>query len=462
MHYIWSLMCGICGIFGQPGIPAAHWASEALFAQQHRGQDACGLVSLDESGLHRERGLGLVRDVLTPRMISALPGHRAVAHVRYPTQGAATLPNAQPHLFENGGVKRFALASNGDITNLPELRRFITDRGYTLEGSNDAEVIAKCIGIWAYDDGLGLDAAIARWMETGRGAYSTVLLDADHLYAFRDPDGLRPMSLGEKDGVPIVVSETVALDVLRARFVEHVMPGSILRWGEDGFVRREGAPRKHHHHCIFELIYFSRPDSRVFSEEVFSARHRIGTALAEGDTVEADVVIPIPDSANYIALAYAKARAIPFAFGLVRNHYVGRTFIAPEQRMRDESVRRKFNPLPGFIQGKRVVLVDDSIVRGTTLRKLVRMIRENGASEVHVRIGSPPIRHSCYYGIDTPERDKLVAAGRNEDQVAQYIGADTLRYLTLPGLRSTVAKPDHFCYACFTGDYPAGMKDQES
>lgn len=451
-------MCGIVGIFGQD--EAGRMAAEALFAQQHRGQDSCGIASADGESVYRFRGLGLVRDALTPGVLAGLPGTSAIGHVRYPTQGRACCENAQPHVFEKDGVPRFALSSNGDITNMPELVAEIERRGYACEGTNDAEVITKCIGIWALDDGMGFKPAIARWMREGRGAYSAVLMTRDHLYAFRDPHGLRPMSYGTLDGTAVVVSETVGLDILRAEYAGDVPPGAILRWGGDGLQRVQGVEPADSRHCIFEHIYFARPDSLMFGENVFDVRRAIGEAMAKGDDTPGDVVVPIPDSANYIGLAYANARHIPAAFGLVRNHYVGRTFIAPEQQVRDETVRLKFNPLPGFFVGKRVFAVDDSIVRGTTIRKLIRMMRENGAREVHLRIGSPPIRHSCYYGIDTPEQDKLIAHGRTDEEVARHLGADSLRYLSLEALRSTVITPDRFCYACFNGDYCAGRKDR--
>lgn len=451
-------MCGIVGIFGQN--EAGRMAAEALFAQQHRGQDSCGIASADGERVRRFRGLGLVRDALTPGVLAGLPGTAAIGHVRYPTQGRACPENAQPHVFEKDGVPLFALSSNGDITNLPELVAEIERRGYSCEGTNDAEVITKCIGIWAFDDGMGFEPAIAHWMREGRGAYSAVLMTRDHLYAFRDPHGLRPMSYGTLDGAAVVVSETVGLDILRAVYAGDVPPGAILRWGGDGLQRVQGVEPADSRHCIFEHIYFARPDSLMFGENVFDVRRAIGEALAKGDDTPGDVVVPIPDSANYIGLAYANARKLPVAFGLVRNHYVGRTFIAPEQQARDETVRLKFNPLPGFFAGKRVFAVDDSIVRGTTIRKLIRMMRENGAREVHLRIGSPPIRHSCYYGIDTPVQEKLVAHGRTDEEVARLLGADSLRYLSLDGLRSTVITPDRFCYACFNGDYCAGRKEQ--
>jgi len=449
-------MCGIAGIFGKE--KAAGWTTEALFAQQHRGQDSCGLASTDGGTLRQFRGLSLVRECLTDDVLKSLPGAAAIGHIRYPTQGRPCTENAQPHLFVKDGSPLFALASNGDITNLPELGAEVESRGYKLEGTNDGEVIAKCIGVWAFEDGLGIEAAIAKWMERGRGAYSTVLLTPTHLYGFRDPFGFRPMSWGSRDGAAVVVSETVGLDILRADLDGEVPPGHILRWGPEGLAEIEGAPARPQQHCIFEHIYFARPDSRVFGENVFDVRRAIGEALALGDTVPGDVVVPIPDSANFIGLAYANARNLPIAFGLVRNHYVGRTFIAPEQHVRDESVRLKFNPLPGFFVGKRVFLVDDSIVRGTTIRKLNRMLRENGASEVHLRIGSPPIRHSCYYGIDTPVQEKLVAHGRTPEEVAAFLEADSLRYLSMEGLRSTVSSPADFCFACFNGQYAAGRK----
>lgn len=456
--YTSSLMCGIIAVFGQPD--AAGWACEGLFAQQHRGQDSCGLAAFGHGRFARHRGVGLVRDILTHDVLKNLPGEHCVGHVRYPTQGDATIENAQPHLFAKDGRTLFALSSNGDITNLPELRKEIIARGYELEGVNDAEVITKCIGIWAFDDGLGIERAILKWMETGVGAYSTVLLTPDTLYAFRDPHGFRPMCVGTKDDAVIVASESVALDILRAQFSRFVEPGIVLRWNASGLEQVGSVPAATRHHCVFEHIYFARPDSLVFGEKVFEVRRNIGEALAAGDAVEADAVIPIPDSANYIGLAYANARNLPLVFGLVRNHYVGRSFISPDQVMRDDAVRLKFNPLPGFIRGKRVILVDDSIVRGTTIRKLIGMMRENGAREVHLRIGSPPIRHSCYYGIDTPVRKKLIAAERTPEQVAEQLGADSLRYLTLEGLAGSVDNASHYCYACFTGRYPAGCKKE--
>ncbi|MGC8763381.1 MAG: amidophosphoribosyltransferase [Acidobacteriota bacterium] len=451
-------MCGVAGVFGDD--QAAVLCGEALFAQQHRGQDSCGLAAAREGTVVRHRAMGLVREALTPAVLSSLSGFAAIGHVRYPTQGAATLENAQPHLFLEEGEPRFALASNGDLTNLPALRTLLEARGVSLQGTNDGEVIAACIGLWAFADGMGIEGAIARWIAEGRGAFSAVLLTPDALYAFRDPHGFRPLAVGIRENAYLLASESVAFDVLRGRFLEEVPPGALYRFDRAGLHRASPASPTPTHHCIFEHIYFARPDSRVFGQRVFEVRRRIGEELARGDTVEADAVVPIPDSANYIGLAYAEARGLPFVLGLVRNHYIGRSFIAPDQVMRDDAVRLKFNPLPGFFEGKQVILVDDSIVRGTTIRKLVRMLRENGAREVHLRIGSPPIRFSCYYGIDTPVRERLAAAHRSPEEVALSLGADSLRYLPLEGLRRAVASPGDYCYACFTGEYPAGEKEE--
>lgn len=453
-------MCGIAGIFNKEN--ASFGVAEALFAEQHRGQDSAGLVSWDGGGLHSHFGLGLVKDTFSQEKLRSLPGSMAIGHVRYPTQGPVSLCNCQPHIFSLDGKAVFALASNGDITNLPELREEIEKEGFVLEGDNDAEVMAKFVGIAAFRRNLGLVEAIYLLMEKALGAYSAVLMTEDELYAFRDPWAFRPMCYGEKDGVAAIASESVALDILRIPYKGEIPARSIFRWGQDGlktYPRRNEKPARH---CIFEHIYFSRPDSIIFGEKVFEVRRKIGEALASNDDVKADNVIAVPDSSNYIALGYANRSGIPFALGLVRNHYVGRTFIAPDQITRDEGVRFKFNPLPGFIAGKRLVIVDDSIVRGTTIKKLIRMLRENGALEVHLRIGSPPIRYSCYYGVDTPNREKLIASKMEVEDIRSFIGADTLKYLTIEELRKTVASPDDYCYACFRGDYPAGEKKHPS
>jgi amidophosphoribosyltransferase len=453
-------MCGIAAIFNKNN--SSYGVVEALFAEQHRGQDSAGIVSSDGRRLYSHFGLGLVKDTFSDEKLKGLPGEMAMGHVRYPTQGPVSLCNCQPHIFSLDGVPVFALASNGDITNLPELQEEIERDGLKPEGSNDAEVMAKFIGVNAYTKKMGIVDAIYLWMEKARGAYSALLMTNDALYAFRDPWAFRPMCFGEKDGVTAIASESVGLDILRIPYKGEIPAGSIYRWTKEGLASFPQKVIKPLRHCIFEHIYFSRPDSIIFGEKVFEVRRKIGEALACNDKVDADYVIAVPDSSNYIALGYANKSNIPFALGLVRNHYVGRTFIAPDQITRDEGVRFKFNPLPGFLTGKRLVVVDDSIVRGTTIKKLISMFRENGAAEVHLRIGSPPIRYSCYYGVDTPNRDKLIASKMDVEEIRAFIGADTLKYLEIEDLMKTVRDPENYCYACFRGDYPAGEKKHPS
>lgn len=453
-------MCGIASLIGKED--AAFSVVEELFAEQHRGQDSAGLVSTDGKSFYSHFGLGLVRETFREGVLKTLKGERAIGHVRYPTQGPVSLDNCQPHIFYHKGEPLFALASNGDITNLLDLKKIIEREGITFKGENDAEVIANFIGLFVVKRGLAFFEAIYEFMNEAYGAYSAILLTKNEFYAFRDPWGFRPMCYGIKDGTLAIVSESVALDILRFPYIGEIREGSIVRWNGNEFEIYEKRVEKPIKHCIFEHIYFSRPDSIVFNEKVYEVRKRIGYFLADRDEVDVDYVIPVPDSSNYIAISYAEKRGKPFAFGLVRNHYVGRTFIAPDQITRDEGVRFKFNPLPQFFKDKKVVLVDDSIVRGTTIRKLIRMLKENGAKEVHLRIGSPPIKFSCYYGIDTPNREKLIASKLDVESIKNFIGADSLKYLEIDDLRKCVANPDHYCYACFMGDYPAGIKKHDS
>ncbi|MCX7830457.1 MAG: amidophosphoribosyltransferase [Acidobacteria bacterium] len=435
---------------------------ESLFAEQHRGQDSAGIVSTDGEQLYSHFGLGLVKDTFKTEILQNLKGKLAIGHVRYPTQGKVSICNCQPHIFKDSGEGVFALASNGDITNLPELAEEIRSHEIKIEGENDAEVIAKFIGLHHKKKNLSLVDAIYLWMEKAKGAYSAVLMTKNELYAFRDPWAFRPMCYGIKDDFVLVVSESVALDILRVPYSGEIPAGTIFKWDISGLKIFEKKTAKPSRHCIFEHIYFSRPDSIVFGEKVFEVRRKIGMLLAENDSVKADCVIAVPDSSNYIGLGYAEKRGLPFVLGLVRNHYVGRTFIAPDQITRDEGVRFKFNPLPSFFNGKKIILVDDSIVRGTTIKKLIRMLKENGALEVHLRIGSPPIRYSCFYGVDTPNRDKLIASKMDVEEIRKFIGADSLKYLPIEDLRKCVTLPDDYCYACFNGEYPAGEKKHPS
>lgn len=453
-------MCGIAALFNT--VNASFGVVESLFAEQHRGQDSAGIVSTDGIKFHSHFGLGLVKDTFKNEILQKLQGNIAIGHVRYPTQGKVSLCNCQPHIFSYNGDDFFAVASNGDITNLPELTKEIIENGLTIEGENDGEVMSKFIGLYVSKKKFSYVDAIYTWMEKAQGAYSAVLMTRNELYAFRDPWAFRPMCYGLKDDFVSVVSESVALDILRIPYKDEIAAGTIYKWDKNGlkfFDKRNFKPLRH---CIFEHIYFSRPDSIVFSEKVFEVRRKIGFLLAKNDTVEADCVVAVPDSSNYIGLGYAEKRGIPFVLGLVRNHYVGRTFIAPDQITRDEGVRFKFNPLPSFFNGKKVILVDDSIVRGTTIKKLIRMLKENGALKVHLRIGSPPIRFSCFYGVDTPNKEKLIASKMEIEEVRNFIGADTLNYLSIEDLKTCVNSPQDYCYACFNGDYPAGEKHHPS
>lgn len=453
-------MCGIAALFNKDN--SAFGVVESLFAEQHRGQDSAGIVSSDGEKIYSHFGLGLVKDTFKEDILQNLKGNLAIGHVRYPTQGKVSLCNCQPHIFRFNGEDIFALASNGDITNLPELAEEITKEGLSIEGENDAEVIAKFIGLYFSKKNFSLVDAIYLWMEKAKGAYSAVLMTKNELYAFRDPWAFRPMCYGVKENLISVASESVALDILRIPYSGEIPAGTIYRWNNDGLKVFEKRTEKPLRHCIFEHIYFSRPDSIVFGEKVFEVRRKIGMLLAENDKTDADCVIAVPDSSNYIGLGYAEKRGLPFVLGLVRNHYVGRTFIAPDQLTRDEGVRFKFNPLPSFFVGKKIILVDDSIVRGTTIKKLIRMLKENGAKEVHLRIGSPPIRYSCFYGVDTPNKEKLIASKMEIEEIRKFISADTLNYLPIEDLRKCVSLPNDYCYACFNGDYPAGEKKHPS
>lgn len=483
-------MCGVIGIFSREG-DAVQSAFLGLFAVQHRGQDSAGLATHNDDGkvvVQKDVGLLKValRDLTPPFRVAR---HAAIGHLRYPTQGAVTFANAQPHTYPGPLTGRFALASNGDIVNYWSLRRWLESEGVTFRSGNDGELLVNLVGYYSEIKGLPTQDAILETMKQAKGAFSAVLLDPETLWAFRDPLGIRPMVIGSLPGGAgyVIASESVALDILGAQYEGPFPPGQILRINGEGIHAFPGlsdtsVPTAH---CVFELIYFSRPDSIIFDAPpgpicdhvspasyryIYQFRKCLGAALADCETVRGDVVMPIPDSSNFIALGYAERSGLPFQFGLVRNHYVGRTFIRPEQRYRDADVLEKFNPLPGFFEGKRVIVVDDSIVRGTTMRQIIAMIRKAGAREIHLRIGSPPMRYSCFYGIDTPTRDQLIAnsAGMDadlpqehiEEVVGEFLGVDTLRYLSLKQLRDIAHPLGNFCYACFSGAYPAGVKER--
>ena len=451
-------MCGIIGIFGSEN--AANMATLGLFAEQHRGQESCGMAVNNGTTIKLRKKMGLVKDVFTPEKIKNLEGNIAIGHVRYPTRGASAVYNSQPHIVETLSGPSYALSSNGDIINYNKIRSWLEDKGVYFASGNDGELILKYIVYHVERENNTVPDAIRKLMKTVKGAYSTVLATKTEMYLFRDPYGLRPMSYGKtKDGAVVVASESCALDILYMDWIKEVKPAEIIVVNDKGVTNIQNNPNdfratKTNKHCIFEHIYFSRPDSVIFEENVFEVREKIGAIIAENDDVDPDVVVPVPDSSNFIALGYAKYKNKPYEMGLIRNHYVGRTFIKPEQTIRDESVYQKFNPLPNFFKGKVVTLIDDSIVRGTTLHKIVKLVRNAGAKEIHLRIGSPAVKNSCYYGIDTPTREELIANNKSVDEIRKYIGSDSLKYLTIEQLEKAVEKPENYCYACFNGSYP--------
>jgi len=453
--------CGVFGIFNHPD--AATITALGLHALQHRGQEAAGIVTFDGKRFHSERRLGLVGDTFSRRdVIERLPGNTAVGHVRYSTTGETILRNVQP-LFAELNAGGFAVAHNGNLTNGLTLRRELVRDGAMMQSTSDTEVILHLVAR------SHRNRFVDRFIEGLRaleGAYSFVGLTNKKLIGARDPLGIRPLVLGELDGAPILASETCALDIIGARYVRDIENGEIVVFDEDGAHSHKPfnpvAPRP----CIFEYIYFARPDSIVGGRPVYEIRKAMGAELAAEAPAEADVVIPVPDSGTPAAIGYAQASGIPFELGIIRNHYVGRTFIEPTQQIRQLGVRLKHSANRAVVAGKRIVLVDDSIVRGTTSVKIVQMMREAGAREVHFRIASPPITHPDYYGIDTPERDKLLAANHDLEGMRRFIGADSLAFLSVPGIYRAMGEKERnparpqFTDHCFTGEYPTGLTDR--
>jgi amidophosphoribosyltransferase len=435
--------CGVFGIWGAEN--AARLTYAGLYSLQHRGQESAGIVTTDGVEHREHRGVGLVSDVFSGNALDRLRGHVAIGHNRYSTTGGSHLQNAQP-LMVNYREGKLAIAHNGNLVNALALRDEMEGQGSIFQTTSDTEVILHLI---APEIERMIPEALARC----QGAYSLVLLAGETLVGVRDPRGFRPLCLGRRGEAHVLASETCALDIVGAEFVREIEPGEMVlidRQGVRSFRIFQADPARA---CVFELIYFSRPDSVVFGASVDSIRRRLGRRLAEEHPAEADIVISVPDSSNSAALGYAERSGIPFELGLIRNHYVGRTFIAPQQITRDFGVNLKFNPVRRILDGKRVVVVDDSIVRGTTSRSLVAMLRGAGAREVHFRVSSPPIGWSCYYGIDTPNRRELIASSHTVEEIRRYLHVDTLGYLSMDGLRACVDRPDGHCYACFNGDY---------
>ncbi len=448
--------CGVFGIFNHP--EAAKLTYLGLYALQHRGQESAGIASSDGLDVHAHKALGHVQEIFTPEVILRLRGHAAIGHTRYSTTGDTTLTNAQPVVIDcNKG--KLALGHNGNLSNALEVRRRLEHRGSIFQTTSDTEVVVHLI---ARSSSRNLPGAIADALNQVEGAYSLVLLTRDELYAIRDPRGFRPLNLGSLDGAWVVASETCAFDLIDAEYVREIEPGEMLRISRSGAESIRFAPEKPHQYCIFEHVYFSRPDSLVFGRSVNQSRERLGRLLAREHPVDADMITPVPDSGVPAAVGYAAESGIPFRMALIRNHYIGRTFIEPEQAIRDFGVKLKLNPLRRMLEGQRVVLVDDSIVRGTTSRKIVRMVRNAGAAEIHVRISCPPTISPCFYGVDTPRRDELIAAKHSVEEIRQFLGADSLGYLSLESLRAAVEDTEgKFCTSCYTGSYPTDLVQLE-
>ncbi|MBX6422853.1 amidophosphoribosyltransferase [Thermosulfurimonas sp. F29] len=447
-------MCGIFGVFGHR--EAAKLTYFGLYALQHRGQESAGIAVSDGREVREYRALGLVPDVFDEDILARLPGHIAVGHVRYSTTGSTTVKNAQPFCVTHGGVT-LALAHNGNLVNAHEIRCELEAQGSIFQTTMDSEVIVHLLAKAARK---GIVEAIREAMGIIRGAYSVILLLPNRLIAFRDPYGFRPLCLGMVNGGYVVASETCALDLIQAQYLRDIRPGEILVIDEDGLHSHEGAESRHTAHCIFEFIYFARPDSYIFGENVYAFRKRLGEVLAREKPLSVDFVMPFPDSGNYAAIGYAQATGLPFEMGVIRNHYVGRTFIQPSAGMRDFSVRVKLNPVREILHGRRVAVVDDSLVRGTTSRTRVKAIREAGAHEIHMLISCPPIRFPCFYGIDFPTPGELIAAKHSVEEIRRYLELDELYYLSLEGLISAAGgNGERFCLACFTGQYPVPVKE---
>jgi amidophosphoribosyltransferase len=445
--------CGLFGVFGHP--EAAHLAYMGLYALQHRGQESAGITAGDGKLLRLEKGMGLVNDVFDDTRLGLLPGDRAIGHVRYSTAGDTIGSNAQPYLIEchRGPI---AIAHNGNLVNAVILRQELEAAGSIFQSTSDTEVI---LHLYARSHLERLEDAIAASLYKVMGAFSLLFLTPEALVAARDPWGFRPLVIGVLNGATIVASETCALDLIDAEYVRDVEPGELVVVDADGLRSFKPFPPEPAAHCVFEHVYFARPDSLVFGRTVLPSRIRLGRQLARETPVEADVVVAVPDSGVGAALGFSQESGIPFEWGLIRNHYVGRTFIQPRQGLRSAGVKIKLNPVRQVIEGRRVVLIDDSIVRGTTSRKIVHMVREAGAREVHMRISSPPTINPCYYGIDTPLKSELIASSHSVEEIRRFIEADTLGYLSHEGLLKAVDDPTggRHCTACFSGRYPVAV-----
>ena len=456
--------CGVIAIYAHP--EAEKLAYLGLHALQHRGQESAGIVTSDGMTLHPYKAMGLVADIFTEEVLSQLHGTLAIGHTRYSTAGDSALLNAQPILVQSN-KGRVALAHNGNLVNAPEIRSRLETQGSIFQTNSDTEVIVHLI---ALSKEHTLPEAMADALRRVEGAFSLVMISPDRIFAARDPRGFRPLAMGripqqegQKQDTIVFASETCAFDLIGATYEREVKPGELVVVGPEGITSRFYTSAAPQSSCIFEHVYFSRPDSIVFGRAVQESREELGRQLAREAPADADIVVPVPDSGVTAAMGYASESGIPFRFGLIRNHYIGRTFIEPRQTVRDFGVKLKLNPVRSLLEGKRVVLIDDSIVRGTTSRKIVRMIRNAGAKEVHMRISCPPTISPCFYGVDTPSKKELIAANKSVEEIRDFIGAESLAFLSLEGLKKACddGAQTRYCTACYTGSYPTNWVDVE-
>ena len=442
--------CGLFGIYGHRD--AARLTYLGLYSLQHRGEEAAGIVSFDGKTMHTYKGKGLVAEVFDEAALRGLPGRMAIGHTRYSTTGSSTVKNAQPLVvtYAKGGL---ALAHNGNLVNASALRGELETKGSIFQTTVDSEIVLHLLAHAANGD---FDEGLCESLRRLRGAFTMLFLTERELIGCRDPNGFRPLCIGRLNRAYVLASETCALDLIGAKFVREVEPGEVVLISANGL--RSLHPFRERDtgfsHCLFEHVYFARPDSRIFGESVQAVRVKLGRQLAREYPADADLVMPIPDSGNFAALGYSLESKIPYTIGMTRNHYVGRTFIQPAQEIRDLKVRVKFNPIKEVVQGKRLVVVDDSIIRGTTTKARVKSLREAGAKEIHMRVSCPPTKHSCFYGIDFPNRKQLIANTLTLEEIRKFIGVETLGYLSIEGLLQAVGKPGNYCTACWSGTYP--------
>lgn len=442
--------CGVFGIFNHE--QAVDFTYLGLYALQHRGEESCGIAVSDKKKIRQLTGMGLVSEVLGKKKIKDLKGKTAIGHVRYSTTGSSILRNAQPFVISHQKFS-VSIAHNGNLTNAVKLRRQLEKEGAIFQTTMDSEVVLHLLVRSKKEQ---IEDRLVDALGQCDGAFTMLFLTENKIIGVRDPNGFRPLCLGKKDSSYVLASETCSLDLIDAEFVREIEPGEMVIISEDGMESRKPFEKKAHTPCIFEFIYFARPDSHIFGQSVYEVRKRLGRKLTQEHPADVDMVMSIPDSGNYAALGYSEESGVPFDFGMIRNHYVGRTFIQPSQEMRKHGVKIKLNPIKDVLKGKKIVVVEDSIVRGTTTSSRIKAIREAGVKEIHMRISCPPIKFPCFYGIDFPSRKELIANELSVGKIAKFIGVDSLKYLSIDGMLSCNGKD--FCTACFSGNYPTKVR----